>query len=52
MFYEKLNFTVDIEKLREEVKRSVFTLGEHVVQGKEYETPQYHGFGGWSILSR
>jgi Aspartyl/Asparaginyl beta-hydroxylase len=52
MFYEKLNFTVDIERLREEVKQSVFTLGEHIVQGKEYETPQYHGFGGWSILSR
>ena len=36
MFYEKLNFTVDVEKLREEVTRSVFSLGEHVVQGEEF----------------
>jgi len=52
MFYEKLDYRVDIEKLREEVKRSVLTLGDHVVQGEEFESPQYHGFGGWSILSR
>jgi hypothetical protein len=52
MFYEKLDFKVDIEKLRQEVINSVFTLGDHVVQGKEFESPQYHGFGGWSILSR
>ena len=52
MFFEKLNYTVDIEKLRKEVRESVFTLGDQVVQGEEYETPQYHGFGGWSLLSR
>lgn len=52
MWYEKLNFRVDIERLRQEVRASVFTLGNQVIQGKEFETPQYHGFGGWSIQSR
>lgn len=52
MFYEKLNVDIDLEKLRQEVKESVFTLGDQVIQGEEYETPQYHGFGGWSLLSR
>jgi hypothetical protein len=52
MWFEKLNYTVDIEKLKKEVRESVFTLGDQVVQGEEYETPQYHGFGGWSLLSR
>ena len=44
--------TVDIEKLRQEVKESVFTLGDQVIQGEEYETPKYNGFGGWSLMSR
>lgn len=53
MFYEKLDFIkVDIDKLREEIRRSVFTLGDQVIQGEEYETPQYRGFGGWSLQSR
>lgn len=52
MFFEKLDYTVDIEKLKKEVRESVFILGDQVVQGKEYETPKYHGFGGWSLLSR
>ena len=52
MFFEKLDYTVDIEKLKQEVRESVFTLGDQVVQGEEYETPQYHGFGGWSLLSK
>jgi len=52
MWFEKLNFQVDIEKLRQEIRESVFTLGHQVIQGEEFETPQYHGFGGWSILSR
>lgn len=52
MFFEKLNYTVDIEKLKQEVRESVFTLGDQVVQGEEYETPQYKGFGGWSLLAR
>jgi len=52
MWYEKLNFQVDIERLRQEVRESVFTLGDQVIQGEEFETPQYHGFGGWSIQSR
>lgn len=51
MFFEKLDYTVDIEALKKEVRESVFTLGDQVIQGEEYETPQYHGFGGWSILS-
>jgi hypothetical protein len=52
MFFEKLDYTVDIEKLKKEVRESVFTLGDQVIQGEEYETPQYQGFGGWSLLSR
>lgn len=52
MWYEKLDIQFDIEKLRKEVRESVFTLGDQVIQGKDYETPQYHGFGGWSILSQ
>jgi hypothetical protein len=52
MWYEKLNVKFDIDKLRKEVEESVFTLGDQVIQGKEYENENYHGFGGWSILSR
>jgi len=53
MWYEKLDFIkFDIDKLREDVKKYVFTLGDQVIQGEEYETPQYHGFGGWSLTSR
>lgn len=52
MWYEKLNVQFDIDKLRKEVQENVFTLGDQVIQGKEYETKNYHGFGGWSILSR
>lgn len=52
MFYEKLDIKVDIEKLQKEITDSVFTLGDQIIQGKDYETPQYHGFGGWSIQSR
>jgi len=52
MFYEKLNFKVDLDLLRQAVTEHVFPLGDQVVQGKEYETPQYRGFGGWTITSR
>jgi len=52
MWCEKLNVQFDIDKLRKEVEENVFTLGDQVVQGKEYETKNYHGFGGWSILSK
>lgn len=52
MWYEKLDFKVDLERLRKSIKENVFTLGDQVIQGEEYETPQYHGFGGWSLLSR
>ena len=53
MWYEILDFIdVDLEKLQKEVKESVFTLGDQVIQGEEYETPQYRGFGGWSLTSR
>ena len=48
MFYEKLNITVDIEKLRKDVAEKVFTLGDPIFQGEEYG---YHNFGGWSLLS-
>lgn len=52
MWYEKLDVQFDIDKLKKEVEESVFSLGDQVVQGKEFETQNYHGFGGWSILSR
>jgi hypothetical protein len=53
MFYEKLDYIkYDHDKLVENVKKYVFTLGQQVIQGEEYETPAYYGFGGWSLLSR
>lgn len=53
MFYEEFDFIkFDHAKLVEDVKQHVFPLGEQVVQGEEYETVAYHGFGGWSITSR
>jgi hypothetical protein len=52
MFYEELDFIkFDYNKLVEEVKNSVFTLGDKVIQGEDYETKNYRGFGGWSIQS-
>jgi hypothetical protein len=35
-----------------DVQEHVFTLGQQIIQGEEYETPAYRGFGGWSITSR
>lgn len=52
MWYEKLGIQFDVEELKRDVREHVFTLGDQVIQGKEYETPQYHGFGGWTLLSR
>ena len=52
MWYEKLDYKVDIDKLRKAVEDNVFTLGSQVIQGEDYETEQYHGFGGWSLLTR
>jgi hypothetical protein len=53
MFYEKLDFIkFDYDRLVDNVKNYVFPLGRQVIQGEEYETPAYHGFGGWSLLSR
>jgi hypothetical protein len=52
MWYEKLDYKVDIEKLRKAVEDNVFTLGDQVIQGEEYETKNYRGFGGWSLLTR
>lgn len=53
MFYEELPFLkFDHAKLLDDLKSNVFTLGNQVIQGEEYETPKYHGFGGWSITSR
>jgi hypothetical protein len=45
-----INF--DYDKLLADVKKYVLPLGQQVIQGEEYETPAYHGFGGWSLLSR
>jgi hypothetical protein len=52
MWYEKLEYKVDIDRLRKEVKDNVFSLGSKVIQGEDYETEQYRGFGGWSLLTR
>lgn len=52
MWYEKLDYKVDIDRLRKAVEDNVFTLGSQVIQGEEYETEQYRGFGGWSLLTR
>ena len=53
MFYEEFDFIkFDHAKLVEDVKHHVFPLGQQVIQGEEYETTAYHGFGGWSITSR
>jgi hypothetical protein len=53
MFYEELTcIKFDHAKLVGDVKQHVFPLGAQVIQGEEYETPAYHGFGGWSITSR
>lgn len=53
MFYEEFDFIkFDHAKLVEDVKQHVFPLGQQVIQGEEYETVAYHGFGGWSITSR
>lgn len=53
MWYEKLDcIKFDLEKLRQDVVEHVFPLGQQIIQGEEYETPAYHGFGGWSLLSR
>ena len=48
MWYEKLDVKFDIEKLKKEVTESVFSLGDQVIQGKEFENERYHGFGGCS----
>lgn len=42
----------DFDKLLKDVKEHVFPLGQQIIQGEEYETVAYHGFGGWSITSR
>jgi hypothetical protein len=54
MFYEDVTNLIpfDLAKLQADVKQHVFTLGRQVIQGEEYETPAYHGFGGWSLTSR
>lgn len=52
MFYEKLGFNVNIDQLRKDVEKYVFTAGDQFIQGEEYESKQYNGFGGWSIQSR
>ena len=53
MFYEELTcLKFDLAKLQQDVIHHVFPLGKQVIQGEEYETPAYHGFGGWSVTSR
>jgi len=53
MFYEELNcLDFDVFKLRGHLYTDVFPLGKQIIQGEEYETASYNGFGGWSITSR
>jgi hypothetical protein len=52
-FYEKLDcIQFDYDQLVADVKQHVFTLGKQVIQGEEYETKEYNGFGGWSLQSQ
>jgi hypothetical protein len=52
MFYEELDFIkFDHDKLVKDVQNHVFPLGAQIIQGEEYETKAYNGFGGWSITS-
>jgi Aspartyl/Asparaginyl beta-hydroxylase len=52
MFYEKLPINIDIDNLQRDLVEHVISLGPPVIQGEEFITPEYFGFGGWSILSR
>jgi hypothetical protein len=53
MFYEEIDFLeFDHTALVADLKQHIFPLGKQVIQGEEYESPMYHGFGGWSITSR
>jgi len=49
MFFEKLKFKVNIDRLRQDVEKYVFPLGDPIFQGDEYG---YDNFGGWSLLTR
>lgn len=52
-FYETLDFIrYDHDQLVADVRQHVFTLGQQVIQGEEYETHAYKGFGGWSLQSQ
>ena len=52
-FYEVLDcIEFNHAHLLQDLEYGVKPLGAQVIQGKEYETPLYHGFGGWSITSR
>jgi hypothetical protein len=53
MFYEELDFLeFDHAALVKDLKERILPLGGQVVQGEDYETPSYHGFGGWSVTSQ
>jgi hypothetical protein len=49
MFYQKLQFKFDIEKLKKNLYDDVIPLGEPFYQGREYGYAD--AFGGWSLLS-
>ena len=52
-YYEKLDFIkYNHDRLLADVKTHVFSLGQPVIQGEEYETHAYKGFGGWSLQSQ
>jgi hypothetical protein len=42
----------DHAALVKDLKERILPLGGQVVQGEDYETTKYFGFGGWSVTSR
>jgi hypothetical protein len=53
MFYEELDFLkFDHAALVKDLKEQIMPLGNQVIQGEDYETPAFHGFGGWSVTSQ
>lgn len=49
MVVQKLNFRVDVNKLRQSLENDIFKLGSPVIQSREHG---FDGFGGWSVMSR
>ena len=37
MFYEKLGFDININQLRKDIEKYVFTAGDQFIQGEDYD---------------